>query len=44
MYCPSVRSIPLGPGPKRTMFVNPGKVRKALQKRQVMRTEDEADD
>jgi hypothetical protein len=29
MYCPSVRSIPLGPGPKRTMFVNPGEVRKA---------------
>jgi hypothetical protein len=23
MYCPSVRSIPLGPGPKRTMFVKP---------------------
>ncbi len=23
MYCPSVRSMPFGPGPKRTMFVNP---------------------
>jgi hypothetical protein len=23
MYWPSVRSIPLGPGPKRTMLVNP---------------------
>jgi hypothetical protein len=27
MYCPSVRSIPLGPGPKRTMFVKPKWVR-----------------
>jgi hypothetical protein len=23
MYCPNVRSIPFGPGPKRTMLVNP---------------------
>jgi hypothetical protein len=27
MYCPSVLNIPLGPGPKRTMFVNPSAVR-----------------
>jgi len=25
MYCPNVRSIPFGPGPKRTMLVKPGK-------------------
>ena len=24
MYCPSVRSMPFGPGPNRTMFVKPG--------------------
>ena len=24
MYCPSVLSIPFGPGPNRTMFVKPG--------------------
>jgi len=27
MYWPSVRIIPLGPGPKRTMLVNPTQVR-----------------
>jgi hypothetical protein len=27
MYCPKVRSIPLGPGPKRTMFVKPKSIR-----------------
>jgi hypothetical protein len=32
MYCPSVRNIPFGPGPKRTMLVKPGLVREALRK------------
>lgn len=27
MYCPNVRSIPFGPGPKRTMLVKPKPVR-----------------
>jgi hypothetical protein len=31
MYCPRVRSIPLGPGPKRTMLVNPGAVSVLVQ-------------
>jgi hypothetical protein len=45
MYCPSVRSIPFGPGPKRTMLVNPGRVRETLRESRLkMRTEDEADD
>jgi hypothetical protein len=44
MYCPSVRSMPLGPGPKRTMFVNPEKVREVKSNSRLMRTEDEADD
>jgi hypothetical protein len=30
IYCPSVRSMPLGPGPKRTMLVKPANVRRAL--------------
>jgi hypothetical protein len=45
MYCPSVRSIPFGPGPKRTMLVNPGLVRETLRESRLdMRTEDEAND
>jgi hypothetical protein len=45
MYCPSVRSIPFGPGPKRTMLVKPGLVREALREsRMDMRTEDESND
>jgi hypothetical protein len=46
MYWPSVRSIPLGPGPKRTMLVNPTIVRREHFPRMfgMARTEDEADD
>lgn len=44
IYCPSVRSIPLGPGPKRTMFVNPVAVRASLRQSGGMRTEYEAND
>lgn len=53
MYCPRVRSMPFGPGPKRTMFVKPGVVSLALHTVAVptlehahveMRTKDEAND
>ncbi len=30
MYCPRVRSMPFGPGPKRTMLVKPGSVSSCL--------------
>lgn len=47
IYCPSVRIIPLGPGPYRTMFVNPCKDinRRAHARMQCLRlTEDETND
>jgi hypothetical protein len=44
IYWPSVRSIPLGPGPKRTMLVNPSAVRVAARGVLAVRTEDEAND
>jgi hypothetical protein len=45
MYCPSVRSIPFGPGPKRTMLVKPRLVRGVLREpRWKRRTKDEAND
>lgn len=45
MYCPKVRSIPLGPGPKRTMFVKPTYVSdKPLWAMRLEHTEYEAND
>lgn len=45
MYCPRVRSMPFGPGPKRTMLVKPGLVSiPHCMQVYMKRTEDEAND